>query len=266
MYSLDNGNIQLYHGDCLEVMPTLPEKSIDMILADLPYGTTACKWDSIIPFDILWRNYTHLLNSARCVALFGSEPFSSTMRVSNLNWYKYDWIWDKSRASGFVHAKNKPMKRHEIVSIFSNGTTVHKTQSKNRMIYNPQMGKGKPYTVKHTKVNSGKINHAPTKSNFDFVGTTTINTGERYPQSILAFTLSKDTVTHPTQKPVALMEYLIKTYTNAGDIVLDNTMGSGTTGVACINTNRRFIGIEMDETYFQIAVDRCTKALQDKAL
>lgn len=253
--------MKLYNGDCLDVMQIIPDKSIDMILCDLPYGTTACKWDTIIPFAPLWEQYSRIIKLNGCIALFGTEPFSSALRMSNIKNYKYDWIWEKGRASGFIHAKNKPLKAHEIISIFSNGTTVHKSQSSRRMIYNPQMNIGKPYTKKITKVNTGAINHIPAKSEFDFVGTININDGTRYPRSVLKFSMHNVGNFHPTQKPVELLEYLINTYTENGSVVLDNCMGSGSTGVACVNTGRDFIGIELDKTYFNIAEERINDVL-----
>lgn len=249
---------KLYQGDCLEVMDKLIEEDVkvDMILCDLPYGTTACSWDTIIPFDELWKRYNLLIQERGCIALFGSEPFSSFLRTSNINMYKYDWIWEKGRASGCVHAKNKPMKAHENISIFSKGTTVHKSQSKRRMYYEPIMSEGKPYKKKITQPTTGNLNHAPSKSNRDFVGTMLDNKGERYPRSVIKFSMHNVGLLHPTQKPVDLLEYLIKTYTGENMIVLDNCMGSGSTGVACVNTNRKFIGIELDEKYFNIAKNR----------
>lgn len=242
--------------DCLVGMQKIPEKSIDMILCDLPYGTTACAWDSIIPFEKLWNEYERVIKDNGCIALFGSEPFSSFLRVSNIKLYKYDWIWEKGRASGFVHAKNKPLKAHENISIFSKGTTVHKNQSKNRMHYEPIMSDGKPYIKKITQINTGNLNHIPSYSNANFVGTTNINKGFRYPRSVLKFSMHNVGNIHPTQKPVELCEYLIKTYTNPGDLVLDNCMGSGTTAIACVNTKRDFIGFENDREYYQLAKER----------
>lgn len=233
-------NIQLYHGDCLEVMKQIPDKSIDMILCDLPYGTTACKWDVIIPFEPLWEQYKRLIKPNGAIALFGSEPFSSKLRISNLHYYRYDWIWDKVRPSGFQIAKYTPMKRHEIISVFS----------KNTPYWNP-------IKEKREKPIKGKIasksDSSPLKYNDGIERTYT----HKNPQSIIVFSKQSDgKYVHPTQKPVALMEYLIKTYTNKDELVLDNCMGSGTTGVACVNTNRRFIGIEKDDNYFKIAQER----------
>ena len=249
---------QVYNTDCIgdNGMCLIDDKSIDMILCDLPYGTTACSWDSIIPFIKLWEQYERIIKDNGCIALFGSEPFSSYLRTSNIKLYKYDWIWEKGRASGFVHAKNKPLKAHEIISIFSKGTTVHKTQSKNRMHYEPIMSEGKPYIKKITQVNTGKLNHIPSESNLSFVGTVNDNEGSRYPRSVLKFSMHNVGNIHPTQKPVALFEYLINTYTNENDLVLDNCMGSFTTAVACENTGRNYVGFENDSKYYELGMKR----------
>ena len=246
----------LIQGDCLERMREIPDGSVDMILCDLPYGTTACKWDSVIPFEPLWKQYRRVVKKKGAVVLFGSQPFTAALVMSNPDWFKYEWVWEKGRASGFVHAKNKPMKAHENILVFSAGVTVHSSQSDKRMFYYPQMDSGEPYSRKITAVNTGKLNHAPSASNLDFVGTESVNSGSRYPRSVRFFGNHNVGNVHPTQKPVALMEYLVKTYTKEGETVLDNTMGSGTTGVACSNLNRKFIGIEMDVNYFDIAKKR----------
>lgn len=237
-------------------MNRIPDNSIDMILCDLPYGTTACSWDSIIPFDKLWKQYERIIKITGCIALFGSEPFSSYLRTSNIKLYKYDWIWEKGRASGFVHAKNKPLKAHENISIFSKGTTVHKSQSKNRMYYEPIMTEGKPYVKKITQVNTGKLNHVPSESNMNFVGTVNKNKGTRYPRSVIKFSMHNVGNIHPTQKPVDLCKYFIKTYTAENMIILDNCIGSGTTAIACLETNRNYIGFELDNTYYKKAQER----------
>ncbi len=239
---------RLLHGDCLERMKDIENGSIDMILCDPPYGTTACKWDSIIPLEPMWEQLNRIIKPNGAIVLFGSEPFSSALRMSNIKNYKYDWIWDKVSATNFVHAKNKPMKQHEIISIFSLGVTIHKGQSKIRMIYNPQGLKEINKTRKRTVNSDVSFSKRPShKESF-------VSTHTNYPKTILSY--KRDKGLHPTQKPVALMEYLIKTYTNEGETVLDFTMGSGTTGVACKNTNRNFIGIEKDENYFEIAKKR----------
>jgi DNA modification methylase len=248
--------INLMHGDCLELMKQIPDGSIDAIITDPPYQITACKWDKIIPFDLMWEQLNRIIKPNGAIVLFGSEPFSSALRMSNIKNYKYDWVWEKGRASGFQHSKNKPMKAHENILVFSDGTTVHASQSKRRMPYFPQMEKGRPYTKEIKTINTGKINHEPSKANLEFVGTTLKNKGERYPRSVIKYNIHNVGLSHPTQKPVSLMEYLIKTYTNEGETVLDFTMGSGTTILACRNLNRNGIGIEMDDKYFEIAENR----------
>ena len=232
--------MKLIQGDCLEVMKTIPDKSIDMILCDLPYGTTACKWDSVIPFELLWEQYNRIIKDNCAIVLFGSEPFSSKLRMSNLKMYKYDWIWDKVKPSGFQIAKYRPMQRIENIMVFC----------KKQLNYYPLMEKREK--IKKSKVYSkSESNPLKYSDNKERVYS------EKYPQSILVFSnaVQKGKL-HPTQKPVALLEYLIKTYTNEGELVLDNCMGSGSTGVACKNTNRDFIGIELDEKYFNIAKER----------
>jgi site-specific DNA-methyltransferase (adenine-specific) len=236
------GNSILYLGDCLEVMKIIPDKSIDMILCDLPYGTTACKWDVIIPFDKLWEQYKRIIKDKGCIALFGSEPFSSLLVTSNIKMFKYDWIWDKHIPRNFINAKNMPMQKHETILIFGN----------NKINYCPQMIKrDKPVKVKnYSKGNSVyKLNDSTDKK-------TRIYT-HRNPDTIITGKWEANAgKLHPTQKPVALLEYLIKTYTLENETVLDNCMGSGSTKIACMNTNREFIGIEKDEKYFEIAVNR----------
>ena len=231
-------NIELKQGDCLELMKDIPDKSIDMILCDLPYGTTVCKWDTIIPFDKLWEQYNRIIKDNGAIVLFGNEPFSSQLRLSNLKNYKYDWVWDKKRGSNFATVKIRPFNSFENIMVFY----------KKQPTYNPQMWKSTPYTC-----NQGYVGEAK-QTGLYRDNVITVNNGDRYPLTILSF--SKETGLHPTQKPVALLEYLIKTYTNEGDVVLDNCMGSGSTGVACVNTNRNFIGIELDENYFKIAKER----------
>ena len=243
----------LFHGDCLEIMKNIEDESIDMILCDLPYGTSACKWDSVIPFEPLWEQYSRIIKPFGAIVLFGSEPFSSALRLSNLDMYKYDWKWEKPNGANFLNFKYQPAKVHEDIMVFGKSATSY---SKNgNMIYNPQMTEGTPYNQKsgQQRQDNGHVLGSTVRSPIKQVYTE--NNGTRYPRSIQRFPLDKDKL-HPTQKPVALLEYLIKTYTNEGNVVLDNCMGSGSTGVACINTNRRFIGIELDENYFNIAKER----------
>jgi site-specific DNA-methyltransferase (adenine-specific) len=236
--------IQLYKGDCLEVMKGIETSSIDAIITDPPYGTTACKWDSVIDFDLMWLELNRIIKPNRAIVLFGSEPFSSLLRCSNLKGFKYDWIWEKSKASNFVLAKKQPLKAHEIISVF------------NSKIYNPQKTQGKPYNKGREKRNgnlTGFLTEVTNSNNYLIEN----KSGLRNPRSVQYFvTAEREGKYHPTQKPVALMEYLIKTYTNENETVLDFTMGSGSTGVACKNTNRNFIGIEKDEKYFEIAKER----------
>lgn len=249
--------IQLLHGDCLELMKDIPDKSIDMILCDLPYGTTPCKWDSIISFDEMWKQYERIIKQEGAIVLFGTEPFSSKLRLSNLKLYKYDWIWEKPNAANFLVIKYQPAKVHEDIMVFGKKATSY--SPKGNMKYHPQMTEGKPYTITSGKQKTDNNNptvRSPIKQ------VITENKGQRYPRSIQRFNGSKEKL-HPTQKPVALLEYLIKTYTNEGDTVLDNCMGSGSTGVACVNLKRNFIGIELDEGYFNTAKKRIEEAVND---
>lgn len=230
------------HGDCLELMKNINDKSVDMVLCDLPYGCTAAReWDNVIPFKPLWEQYNRIIKDNGAVVLFGIEPFSSELRVSNLKNYRYDWIWKKNIGTGFLTAIKLPMRSHEIISVFY----------KKLPQYNKQMRSGfKPYSrVRNSARNT-------VYQNYKCITSTYVD-GERYPISILEFPcVNKINRMHPTQKPVALLEYLIRTYTNEYDIVLDNCMGSGSTGVACKNLNRGFIGIEKDDNYFNIAKNR----------
>ena len=229
-------------GDCLERMKEIPDGSVDMILADPPYGTTACKWDSVIDLPLMWEQLKRIIKPSGAVVLFGSEPFSSQLRISNLKMYKYDWIWDKENAANFSLANKQPMKIHENISVF-----YYK-----QPIYNPIKTKG---NVNHTQ---GKIKNANSSElRGEMVRVADDVTGMKFPKSILRFSKhSSQLKLHPTQKPVALMEYLIKTYTNENETVLDFVMGSGTTGLAAKNLNRKFIGIEKDAGYFEIAKQR----------
>lgn len=240
---------KLYNGDCLEVMKDIPNKSIDMILCDLPYGTTACKWDVIIPYEPLWEQYNRIIKDNAAVVLFGSEPFSTKLRNSNLKMYRYDWVWNKTMCSNFMNAKKQPKKLHENILVFY----------KKQPTYNPQFEKGEPYKDKRNERWLPK-NYSKDSKNIKIAGNTTINNkGIRYPSSVIKFSNSNHNNVHPTQKPVPLLEYLIKTYTNENELVLDNCMGSGSTGVAALNTNRRFIGIEKEKKYFEIAKERIEK-------
>jgi DNA modification methylase len=241
--------MKLFNDDCLKVLPTIPDKSIDLILTDPPYGTTACKWDTCIPFQPMWKELKRIIKDNGAIALFGSEPFSSYLRTSNIDWFKYDWYWNKKRISNPLLAKKQPLRNIEIISLFY----------KKQTIYNPQP------TQKSTSIGLSKKGH----NFFHKTETTNSNlivdrnkTDIGYPKTLIEHikvmnNLSKDKAgLHPTQKPIELMEYLIKTYTNESDTVLDFTMGSGSTGVACKNLNRDFIGIELDQEYFKIAKER----------
>jgi len=238
----------IIHGDCLEVMPQIPNGSVDMILCDLPYGTTACKWDTIIPFEPLWEQYKRIIKDNGVIGLFGSEPFSSYLRMSNIKMFKYDWIWEKSVSGGFFDAKIRPLKKHEIISVFSLSGASNGTLSSGKQVmrYYPQ-GLEDCYKKRTKKNVSSFVSKVKNPEGMQ------IKTN--YPNSIIKINNDKS-IGHPTQKPVALFEYLIKTYTNENDLVLDNCAGSGTTGVACKNLNRNFILIEKDLGYFNIAQTR----------
>jgi site-specific DNA-methyltransferase (adenine-specific) len=242
---------QLYHGDCLELMKDIDDKSIDMILCDLPYGTTACKWDSIIPFEPLWEQYHRIIKDNGAIVLFGNEPFSSQLRLSNLEMYKYDWKWEKSQGVNFAQCNHMPMSNYEDIMVF--GRFGLSKNAKIQPVYNPQG------IVELNKSKKAKTNteHRPCDNNKDHV-----QKYGNYPKQIQHFKSERGL--HPTQKPVALFEYLIKTYTNEGDLVLDNCAGSGTTAIACINTNRNYILMEKEQIYFDVAKKRieeliCTK-------
>lgn len=245
----------LLHGDCLELMQIIPDKSVDMILCDLPYGTTACKWDVVIPFDKLWTQYERIIKDNGAIVLFGSEPFSSALRMSNINLYKYDWVWIKNQGSNFTSTKFQPMKEHETISVFGEGKTKYfpipqerADSSKSRLKYDITPYKGN----KREALGSIKDSVEPRSYDEKQRGPSSYQFFDVVPRWAGTF--------HPTQKPVPLLEYLIKTYTNAGELVLDNTMGSGSTGVACVNTGRDFIGIEKDDKYFTIAEKRIAEA------
>lgn len=248
----DNG--MLFQGNCLELMQKIPDKSIDMILCDLPYGTSACKWDIIIPFEPLWEQYKRVIKDNGAIVLFGAEPFSSMLRISNLPMYKYDWKWEKPSGANFLNFKFQPAKVHEDILIFGKMATSYSKQG--NMKYIPQMEVGVPYSQKSGKQKNDYSN-STVRSPIDQVITT--NEGTRYPRSIQRVCQDKEKL-HPTQKPVALFEYLVKTYTNENDIVLDNTCGSGTTAVACENTNRRWICIEMENKYCEVTKNRLVTA------
>jgi DNA modification methylase len=240
-------SVTLLQGDCLEVMYTIADGSVDMILADLPYGTTACKWDTIIPLEPLWAHYKRVIKRNGAIVLTASQPFTTTLIASQMAMFRYTWVWDKGPGTGFMNARKQPLKCHEdVIAFYSEQPT-----------YNPQKWAGLPnhtrrqgYFYKNDSIYAG----AYCRPDSDV-------SGMKYPRSILAFPKhSASEPLQPTQKPVALMEYLIRTYTNEGETVLDNVMGSGTTLVGCVNTNRNGIGIERDPEYFRVAQDRIAKA------
>ena len=271
---MNTENINLMNGDCLELMKTIPENSVDLICCDLPYGTTdryggkktksnrLMEWDNIIPLDKLWVEYKRILKPNGVVCLTADQPFTSQLVMSNIDWFKYEFIWKKNITTGFLLANYRPMKQTEDVLIFSEGgASAASAKAGNNMVYNPQGLEPKVVVRKNGKNRLGKF-----LSNEEFLGKNNSLLGDKeysqkftnYPKEIIEFGMDTDTI-HPTQKPVALMEYLIKTYSNEGEVVLDNAMGSGSTGVACIKTNRKFIGIELNEEYFNLAKERIQK-------
>ena len=238
--------IELWHGDCLELMKNIPDGSVDLVLPDPPYGTTACKWDSVIPFEPMWEQLNRIIKPNGAICLFGSEPFSSALRMSNIKHFKYDWYWQKTKPSGHLNAKKQPLRKIENISVFY----------EKQCTYNPQ-----------GLIFGSFDNNRPSRKNkekgeytFGIEKDFGISEATNYPNNVLSYSNGNNKNVHPTQKPIALLEYLIKTYTNEGETVLDFTMGSGSTGVACVNTNRRFIGIELDEGYFNIAKKRIEEA------
>ena len=251
---------KIYNMDCLEGMKDIPHKSVDMILCDLPYGTSANKWDVVIPFELLWEQYLRIIKDDGAIVLTGSEPFSSILRTSNLKNYKYDWKWEKPSGANFLNFKYQPAKVHEDIMVFGKMATSY--SKKGNMKYFPQMTEGKPYEQKSGKQKT-KNSNSTVRSEIKQV--VTKNTGLRYPHSIQKFELDKEKF-HSTQKPVALFEYLIKTYTNEGETVLDNCMGSGTTAIACLNTDRQYIGFELDETYHKLSLERIENHAQQLSL
>lgn len=232
---------RIYHEDGLEGMKRIPDQFIDLIFCDLPYGTTRCSWDVILPFDQLWAHYERIIKPNGAILLTGTEPFSSQLRLSNLKLFKYDWIWDKVKGTGFLNANKQPMRGHEVISVFY----------KKQPTYHPQKTQGhEKKTSYRKKEHQTEIYNKTFSDNF-------YSSTERYPRSIITFsTDTQKSALHPTQKPLALLEYLIKTYTNKGETVLDNCMGSGTTAIACLNTHRNYIGFETNEDYYQKSLKR----------
>ena len=262
--------VELYQGDCLEKMNNISDHSVDLILCDLPYGTTDRKgikdkgdnrllsWDTVIPLDKLWEQYRRVLKDRGTIVLTADQPFTSQLILSNLDWFKYEWIWKKKKTTGFLLANYRPMKQTEDIVVFSPAGAAAASRNGGNMTYNPQGLIEKKVKKKNNAKRLGKFLHNPEHMG---AGNKLLHDTEyeqkytNYPSEMIEFGLDKNII-HPTQKPVALMEYLIRTYTNEGEVVLDNCMGSGTTGVACVNTNRKFIGIEMNDNYFQLASDR----------
>jgi DNA modification methylase len=238
----------LHHGDCLEVLPTLPAQSVDAVICDPPYGTTACKWDAVIPFAPMWAEIKRVLRPRGACVLFGSQPFTSALVMSNPGWFRYEWVWQKTVGSNPMNTRHQPFKKHENVLVFYRATPT----------YRPQMEPGTPYRDVARATNLRATVGRGMKKAIE-------NEGWRVPSSVQLVPNGNNGNVHPTQKPVALMEYLIRTYTNEGETVLDNTMGSGTTGVACVNAGREFVGIEKDAGYFAIAEQRIAKAQADRA-
>jgi len=236
-------------GDCLDLLPTLTDNSVDMVLVDLPYGTTACKWDSIIPLDKLWKQYNRICKKDGAMVFTAAQPFTTILAASNLENFRYEWIWEKPQGTNPMNAKVMPLKSHENILIFY----------RKKPVYNPQMWYSTPYSGFSSNTSKiGEVYGSAKSKHRDNPE------GSRYPKTVLKFKQEKGL--HPTQKPVEMMEYLIKTYSNEGDVVLDNTMGSGTTGVACVNTNRNFIGIEMEENYYKIAEQRISSTVPPEQL
>lgn len=231
---------QLYLADCFDVMPDLQDGSVDLVLADLPYGTTQCAWDSVLPLEQLWREYLRIAKPNAAIVLCAAQPFASMVIASNVRRYRYEWIWEKGNATGFLNAKKQPLRAHESAQVFYNRQPT----------FNPQMTSGHTRkTTRRKTVNSECYGKALNLTEYDST--------DRYPRSVQFFSSDKQTASyHPTQKPVEWMAFLVKTYTNPGDVVLDNCMGSGTTGVAALQAGRRFIGIERDPKYFKIADSR----------
>lgn len=234
---------RFYNEDCFDAMREIPDGVIDMVLCDLPYGTTQNKWDSVLPLDKLWEEYWRICKSDAAIVLTAQTPFDKILGVSQIQFLKYEWIWEKTEASGHLNAKKQPMKAHENILVFY----------KEQCFYDPQMDAGKPYIAKQISANES--------SNYgNQVAVTTVNNGERYPRSVKLISKDfKNNKIHPTQKPVALFEYLIKTYTNESKLILDNTAGSGTTAIAAMNTKRKWVCIEKDKEYYNKAIERITK-------
>lgn len=249
----ENKNYELWQGDCLELMKAIPDKFVDCIITDLPYGTTQCKWDSMIPLNPLWNQYNRIIKDNGAIVLFGAEPFTSKLICSNLKNFKYNWIWKKDKATGHLNAKKQPLRTVETISVFY----------KKQCVYNPQLIMKDPKNIRPATTKRKNIENY---GNMDKESVRTIPIEMGYPKDVLEFRGcfgDKGKSNHPTEKPVDLCEYLIKTYTNERDIVLDSCMGSGTTGVAALNLRRKFISIELDEKFFEIAKERINACIAE---
>lgn len=246
---------QVLQGDCLELMRDIPDKSVDMILCDLPYGTTACKWDVIIPFEPLWEQYKRIIKPNAAIVLTASQPFTSQLVMSNPKWFKYEWIWEKEKGTMPMNAPFQPIKTFENILVFSKSAATFSRCS--QMKYFPQMEKGTPYKGGIRTTGKMSFHTAPSRNYKD-------NDGTRYPKAILRFNTERGL--HSTQKPVALFEYLIKTYTNEGDLVLDNCAGSGTTAIAALNTDRNYILMEKEEAYIKLINERISNHVIQRSL
>ena len=239
----------IYNIDCLQGMKEIPDKSVDAIICDLPYGTTRNAWDSVIPLEPMWKEYERIIKDRGAIVLFSQMPFSATLVASNPRLFKYEWIWQKQKGTGFLNSRFAPLKAHENILVFGKSAAAFVQDSNNAMVYNPQMRPGKAYVAKH-----GQPSANYDSKNMRVLPLTHYK-AERYPIDVMKFSRDKECV-HPTQKPVDLVRYLIRTYTNVGGVVMDNCMGSGTTAIAAMREGRHFIGFETDKKYFDIAEQR----------
>jgi len=262
-------NIKLYHGDCLDKMKLIEDDSINLILCDLPYGTTKCKWDTIIDIEKLWIEYKRIIKKpSGVIVLFGQQPFTSKLISSNYNWFKYNLIWKKNKTTQYLLANYRPMKCTEDICIFSKGGAAAASRKKGNMTYNPQGLIPVNIKRKNSKKRIGKMlnqSHHLGPNNKLISNSAYTQKYKNYPKELIEFKIENDTI-HETQKPVKLIEYLIKTYSNENDLVLDNTMGSGTTCIGCLNTNRKFIGIELEDKYYRLSKNRIKKHISIKSL
>lgn len=254
---------KIYFGDCFDYFKDIPDNSIDAIICDLPYNTVASYWDKEeIDLNKLWNEYKRVIKKNRAVVLFAQQPFTTKLISSNMKMWKYNWIWEKDNATNFLNSHYQPMKITEDICVFGDGATSY-TKNCESLFYNPQFTEGKPYTCKS---GNQREDRACIRGDFtDVVGHLTVNDGVRYPKNLIKFNRDKERL-HPTQKPVALLEYLVKTYTNEGETVLDNCSGSGSLAIACMNTKRNFICIEKDEKYYKDSVERIRLANMKKRL